>query len=444
MPIVRLIMTMILTAALYGCAIGELSHKTHLTLESVIDKDGKEKIQLPIKNKEGKEIELPFKDKDEKVIVITPTTDTPRPAIGTRCEYGLPNDKDTLFAVRPGVGTRVTLMTWSAGTLKHIINIGNTYPPLLTPTTIALRLVGIGQSLDPAERAVLATFLTASRTKWARTAGSDEFYPIDISTRLALVNILEENQALLWNALVRSMCIEVRKNAPNTTNTGIEVKKIPAIRAIGNMTALCVALPDKNAALPREKTSKTFSRVFIKSDGSSPICGTNEYRSLNGEDLAIDNMPWSAAFLAVVSTGGGEDYYDSGNYGSPKTLLGELEFNAVRPFYIDAPPWSLESWETSGICSLDGKITRIDAVQLRGGLINLKVVEDRKNAGYEIVAQGMTRKVQRIESANGYKFSIARNDLKYLTASDVRKLRWYSVEGDRKVNVPHGCAQVDR
>lgn len=394
-----------MTIWLSGCEVGTLSSRTPLPLDGSIDPTGGS-------------------------TEIFPTTSIPRAEVGLRCALdsklvrGAPTSSATapLYAIRPGVGSRIALITWSAGWLRADLGSGNAGPPSLTPTTVALRLVSAGQQLDPVERAVLATFLTANRTEWSSLSGPTSDFPVRADTRRALFADLELHQAALWNALVRSMCIEVRASAPPEV-----AAKVPAVRAVGNMAALCAALP----AGSRE----AFVRVFIDARVADTTCsGWIVNRSLNGVGQLTDSVSWPAAVLAVTSTGGDNGYYDSGDLSSPKTLFGVLEVNAVRPLDADAPLWSLEAWEASGICRDDREDARIDAVLLRGGWTYLEV--DSDVASFEIVDRHIGRDLQRIKGSSVFKYSIGRGELRRLTGADVRALRWKA--GGREVSIP-GC-----
>ncbi|WP_139136443.1 hypothetical protein [Pseudomonas simiae] len=315
------------------------------------------------------------------------------------------------------------MATWSAGTLRADLGSGNSNPPVLTPTNVAIRLIGSGQRIDADERAVLATFLTANRTEWSSGDPTGD-YPVSEKSRGALAEVLEANQSALWNALVGSMCIEVRKTAP----PGVELK-VPAIRAIGNMAALCAAMP--------AASRKAFVEAFIDtlSATDNPDCaGWIVNRSLNGVGPLVHSVAWPFATLAVVTKGGDNGYYDSGGLGSPKTLLGEIVFDAVRPLEIGAPHWSLAAWEASGICRLDSEETRIDAVLLNGGAAYLKVVDE--NPTHRIIDRHVTRALERNKDTNPFKASILRTDLRLLTAADVRGLRWMAGENEVKIS---GC-----
>lgn len=409
--LVRMLMAVVPIMLLSACTVGELSRRTHMTLDS------------PVKLPRG-------------ATAIEPTVDIPRAQIGTHCLPSTAPDAASassqnakpIFALRPGVGARVTLTTWSAGTLRAALGSGNSSPPELTPTKIALRLVARGERIDPDERAVLASFLTSNRTEWSSDEATND-YPVSEQTRRALAGVLEANQSSIWNAFVRSLCIEVRETAP----PGVEAR-MPAIRAVANMAALCAALP--------VRSRKAFVAAFIdtRAAAENPNCaGWIVNRSLNGVGQLVDSVAWPAAALAVVTTGGDNDYYDSGSSGSPKTLLGEIEIDAVRPMERGAPHWSLAAWEASGICRYDGEETHIDAVLLRGGAIYLKVVEEKPT--YRIVDRHTARDLIRIEGTNPFKARILRSDLKLLTAADVRGLRWKAGENEVKIS---GCYQVGK
>lgn len=407
-------LTMMLSAALVlgGCAVGMLSPRTPVALDGSIGPIG-------------------------AVAVIKPTSGIPRAEFGTACasdsDVLAPKPAGTpLYAVRPGVGSRVTLTTWSAGTLRADLGYGNASPPALSPINVAIRLVAEGQLLDPAERTVLATFLSANRTEWSSLSGPTSEFPVDAETRQALVADLESHQAALWNSLVRSLCLEVREIATDKVKPAKEKPNLTAIRAIANMAALCAALPETSRA--------AFVRVFIDRRLSASTCiGSIVNRSLNGVGRLTDSAAWPTTVLAVASKGGDNDYYDSDRLGSPKTLFGMVEVNLVRPLDAAAPQWSLRAWEASGICRTDGEDARIDAVLLRGGWTYLTVESEEPT--YRIKDEYVGRDLERIRGSNLFKFSIHRNELKRLTAADVRALRWKA--GEREVSIP-GCDRASK
>jgi hypothetical protein len=403
----KLIMVLMAVSVLCGCAVGTLSPRTPVALDGSIKSIGTS-------------------------TVIQPTTGIPRAEFGAACASSSDGSASLsggapLYAVRPGVGSRMTLTTWSAGWLRADLGSGNPSPPELSPITVALRLVGDGQLLDPAERAVLATFLTGSRTQWSSLSGPAQGFSVTADTRRALVANLESHQAALWNALVRSLCIEVRASAPPEVET-----KVPAIRVVANMAGLCAALPATSRA--------AFVKTFIDAQSSDSTCtGSIINRSLNGVGLQTDSASWPATVLAVTSKGGDNDYYDSDKLGSPKTVFGTIEVNTVRPFDAAAPLWSLDAWEASGICWTDGEDARIDAVLLHDGWTFLSV--ESEDPTYEVIDRRVTRDIQRVKGSNLFKFSIGRNALKLLTAADVRALRWRA--GEREVSIP-GCDKARR
>lgn len=403
----RLTLVLMAASVLCGCAVGTLSPRTPVALDGSIKTIGTS-------------------------TVIQPTTGIPRAELGAACASNSGSSVSSsagtpLYAIRPGVGSRVTLTTWSAGTLRADLGFGNASPPALNPLTVALRLVRDGRLLDPAERAVLATFLTTSRTEWSSQSGYTSDFPVDADTRRALVAVLESHQASLWNALVRSLCIEVRASASPEADTNV-----PAIRAVANMAALCDALPVSSRA--------AFVKTFIDARLTDSTCTESIVnRSLNGVGLLTDSASWPAALLAVTSKGGDSDYFDSDKLGSPKALFGVVEVNAIRPLDAGAPLWSLEAWEASGICRSDTEDARIDAVLLRGGWTYLSV--ESEDPTYEVIDGRVTRDIQRIRGSNLFKFSIGKSELKRLTAADVRALRWRA--GEREVRIP-GCDRASR
>ncbi|MCA3151447.1 MAG: hypothetical protein ING77_09745 [Rhodocyclaceae bacterium] len=390
----RMATGMLAIMVLAGCAVGGLSPRTHLALDAP--------VSVPANAK----------------MIGNLSDSVPRPEIGKWCVGKV--DPNPLFAIRPGVGTRLTLMTFSAGTFRSLSGSGSTYPPLLEPTRLALRLIKPNSRLDPEERAVLATFLAANRTQWSPDAAIDG-YPVEAATRRALESVLEANQAILWNAFVRSLCVEVRDKAPVVASP-----IAPTIRAVADMAALCNVLTTEREA---------FVKTFIDTSKSKDDCAKRgQVRSLNGTGQSADGASWAAAALGVSPPGGDSEYYDSAAMRSPMAMLGAMTFNAVRPLQHDAPDWSLTAWEASGICSIGDEAAVIDAVLLRGASDYLRVVET--GATHKIVNDIVARRLVRLPDTSPFEARIGRDDLQLLLASDVRALRWKA--GETVISVP-GC-----
>ncbi|MDM4769055.1 hypothetical protein [Solimonas sp. SE-A11] len=408
----NVVATLMTLTLLSGCVAGNISPQTHVPLDTT--------IKLPV----------------DAPILVPVRYGVPKPAIGTRCgdspssheteeelqarkSIGLP------YAVRPGVGSRVVLSTFSAGTFRERLGSGNSGPPTLTPIRISLRLVEEGRPIDLDERAVLASFLTANRTEWSSEDATDD-YPVSKSRRSTLVQTLEDNQAKLWNALVRSVCIEVRNVSPGKGQV------LPAIRAVADMAALCATIED--ADVRRE-----FVRAFIDvraAHDNKIACNSIVNRSLNGTGSLVAGAGWLNAALGLSAGGGDNDYYDSGVLASSKAIIGAIDLNVVRPFFSDAPPWSLAAWEKSRICEVNDE-AKIVALRLKGTDNYFEVVESEPT--HRVIYGHIQRSLVRIEGSSPFKTRIARTDLRLLTAADVQGLRWGA--GSKAVNIS-GCEKA--
>ncbi|MBO9110007.1 hypothetical protein J5288_14915 [Agrobacterium sp. S2/73] len=344
----------------------------------------------------------------------------PRPAVGTQCpvsNWASVNGKGKrLYAVRPGVGTRLNLVTMSMGTDLDLTPTRNTTPPALTPTRVDLRLVEPGGAIDPHERAVLATFLTTNRTEWNAGNEASEFYPVTAKMRAPLVVAIEENQAKLWNAFVRTLCIEVYSaTAPDVPGT------VPAVRVLADMASLCQVLPKVQRS--------AFTATFIDPREAARDCDASvngrpkvATRAINGTGTALAPNAWVVAALSLGRKGNDTSYYDAGADGAPQTLFGQVDFGAVRPFGSDPPRWSLSAWEASGICHLNDRSAYIGAVMMRSGNRWIRVVDEKPT--YTVVDAVVSRRISRLGDSDLVEPKIVRGDLARLTSADVRKIEW--------------------
>ena len=261
-----------------------------------------------------------------KDVTVIPRAGVPRFAMGRRC-LSTPIDADrskALYAFHPGVGSRLQLNTWSAGlTRNEIMERGNTYLPIQTPTNVSLRMVNAGESLVQHEEAILATFLTTSRTDWKDTFMSEVKHNSEI-TRREIIAVLESHKPQLWNALVQNLCIQASSVKVKNSN-----ERTLSITAMSNILALCQAIPDKYQG--------NFKRAFISaSDDNSPPCsvasGQSVYRSINGEGPLNNNWSWSEATLGLTQSGADTPYLDNRSHQSHNRLAGHIVINGVRPW----------------------------------------------------------------------------------------------------------------
>jgi hypothetical protein len=353
-----------------------------------------------------------------KDVTVIPRAGVPRFVMGRRCP-STPVDDDSskaLYAFHPGVGSRLQLNTWSAGLTKSAeLNRGNTYLPIQTPTNVSLRVVKEGESLVQPEEAILATFLTTSRTKWKNTLNNN-FPDESEKTRAELIAALESHKAQLWNALVKNLCIQA--SSRKLTNS---IERTLSVTAMSNILALCQAIPDKYQG--------NFKRAFISaSDDNSPPCsvasGQSVYRSINGEGPLTNSWSWSEATLGLTHSGSDIPYLDNTAYQSPNHLTGHIQINSVRPWSSNAPTWTLQEWENSGICQVMDQPATIASLKLHGANRWLQVVLPNQHPSHRVLQEGGRRRLQRFLDSNPFAFKISRDDLGLLTAADVTGLHW--------------------
>lgn len=388
----RRVLALVIATGLCGCSAGNVARPTVVT----------------------------FRDNQlfPKDVTVYPASGVPRFVMGRRCPGTelQPDTRRPLYAFRPGVGSRLNLSTWSAGLLQDgkLINRGNTYLPILTPTALSLRLIPDGYPLDQSEEAVLATFLTTNRTEdWTSVVNSD--------IRKKIEPILESHKAQLWNALVKSICVE----ASAVKLQGSKDQSALAIQAVSNMTALCAQIPPQ--------FQKDFLKLFVSnlSDYNDKLypCTNDKNKivnlPINGEGAETNRLPWSTAVLVLTGTIASDNsYLSSEGWASPNRLFGDVEVHTVRPWGHDVPSWTLQEWEDSGICQFGDQRATIESLKLHGGNRWLRVVADSARPSHQVVVEGGHRRLRRLLDSNPFAFRITKNELRRLTASDVVGLQW--------------------
>jgi hypothetical protein len=386
----RAILSVIIATGLGGCSAGNVARPTVITFSDT---------------------KLYPKD-----VTVIPGAGVPRFVMGRRCPSTPVDDVSSkaLYAFHPGVGSRLQLNTWSAGLTRSAeLKRGNTYLPIQTPTNVSLRMVKEGEPLEQPEEAILATFLTTSRTKWNNTLNKPDD---NEKTRAELIAVLESHKAQLWNALVKNLCIQA--SSRKLTNS---LERTLSVTAMSNILALCKAIP--------RKYQVNFTRAFISdSVDNSLACsvasGQNVYRSINGEGPLSNNWSWSEATLGLTHSGSDIPYLDNTAYRSPNHLTGHIEINSVRPWSSSPPTWTLQEWEDSGICQIMDQPATIARLKLHGANRWLKVVLPNQHPSHRVLQEGGRRRLQRFLDSNPLAFRISRDDLGLLTAADVTGLDW--------------------
>ncbi len=351
---------------------------------------------------------------------------TPQPAIAATCRA---SDPAPFAAIRPGVGARLDLAFWSSGILPDQ-NPGraNQTPPQVDYLPRALRMIAPGARLDASEQRVLSTFLITNRAKWHRAG---EEVPTTIERR-ELAAALRQHQALVWNALASSLCVEVRDIAPPTEASEPRLGRTLAV--VADMALICRALPQAHR--------RAFAQAYLTP--GDPACEGQAYRHVAG--LADEQIggDWIAGALDTAPYGNGSGtYYGLNAQSSIIVTSGIVVLDSVRPGRADAPDWSLAEWEASRICRVaPDEPTRIVRLRLLGARRSIDVldVDDPRIPTHHIVHGGIASRLVKdrdhVQSA-----SIARADLARLRTADVRQLEWADVASGTTVE-PDGCVQI--
>lgn len=353
---------------------------------------------------------------------------TPRPSIAQACRA---SDPAPFAAIRPGVGARLDLAFWSSGILPEQ-NQGraNQTPPQVDYLPLALRLIAPGARLDAAEQRVLSTFLITNRAKWYRPGAETP----TTTERRELAAVLRQNQALVWNALVSSLCLEVRDTAPPADASAARLGR--TLAAVADMASICRSLPKAHRGV--------FAKAYLTP--GDPDCEGEAYRHVAG--LADEQIggDWIAGALDTAPHGNGSgSYYGLNVQSSIIVTGGAVALDVVRPDRADAPDWSLAEWEASRICRVaPDEPTRIVRVRLTGAGRSIDVLDagDTRIPTHHIAHDGITARL--IEDRDSWPFaSIARADLARLRAADVRQLEWAgAASGSAGHSVqPAGCMQ---
>ena len=353
---------------------------------------------------------------------------TPQPAIARACRA---SDPAPFAAIRPGVGARLDLAFWSSGILPDQ-NPGraNQAPPQVDYLPLALRMIAPGARLDAAEQRVLSTFLITNRAKWHRPGAEMP----TTAERRELAAALRQHQALVWNALASSLCVEVRDTAPSADASAPRLGRTLAV--VADMASICRALPQAHRG--------AFAQAYLTP--GDPACEGQAYRHVAGladEQIGSD---WIAGALDIAPYGNGSgNYYGANAQSSIIVTGGAVALDSVRPDRADAPDWSLAEWEASRICRVaPDEPTRIVSLRLAGAGRSIDVldVDDQRIPTHRIVHDGIAARL--VKDKDGWPFaSIARADLARLRTADIRQLEWAGAASGSAVHTvqPSGCMQ---
>ena len=351
---------------------------------------------------------------------------TPRPAIALTCRA---SDPAPFAAIRPGVGARLDLAFWSSGILPDQ-NPGraNQAPPQVDYLPLALRMIAPGARLDATEQRVLSTFLITNRAKWHRPGAE---LPTTTERR-ELAAALRQHQALVWNALTSSLCVEVRDIAPPSDASEPRLGRTLAV--VADMALICRALPQPHR--------RAFAQAYLTP--GDPACEGKAYRHVAG--LADEQIggDWIAGALDTAPYGNGSGiYYGLNAQSSIIVTGGSVTLDSVRPDSADAPDWSLAEWEASRICRVaPDEPTRIVRLSLIGAGRSIDVLDavDPRIPTHRIAHDGVAARL--IKDKDHWPLaSIARVDLARLRTADVRQLEWASAASGSAVQ-PDGCMKI--
>lgn len=118
---------------------------------------------------------------------------------------------------------------------------------------LALRMIAPGARLDAAEQRVLYT--SSSPTEPNGTARAET---PTTAERRELAAALRQHQALVWNALITSLCVEVRDIAPPAEASAPRLGRTLAV--VADMASVCRALPQAHRGAFAQASSRRATR----------------------------------------------------------------------------------------------------------------------------------------------------------------------------------------
>lgn len=352
----------------------------------------------------------------------------PEPAIAATCGGGIRSAEGTELAIRPGVGSRVRIHFWS-GLEDNSERQSYSLPSAIVFDGV-LRLAPANGTLDPDERALLATFLLVHRRN-----------PLPADVQSLAREALESQEVDLWNELVRTMCVEVaRVTYVNSQSTTVATQRTLVFKS--DLIALC------NIVEPKRR--EAFARFFIDTAASldrGRCTGVSDGSLIGSEPAAGQTNNWQS----LVSAQGRAD--DSGPFYAPDQHikiadLGDLTFQRPRFGTRGTEAWTLEDWQASGICrdqKQDADRPVIDRLEIRGGqrLNVIYIGSPQSRIVRTFTSDGPT---YLLETPSGkpvrqFTATISASDLRLLSPRDVRGITWKKSK-DSSAIVHPSCSQT--
>jgi hypothetical protein len=332
----------------------------------------------------------------DRLSVVTADA-VPMPESAQSCGFSK-QSPGVVLAMRPGVGARMRLRYWATGER----DLERSYAvPSAVSFDLPLRLVPPDGSLRPEEEQLLDTFLVTNRLNPGPTRDA------------ALA--IERHRPALWNAFVRTLCMEFVKSG---LEDGARTRKVASVKA--DIRAL-------GRAIPRGPDRDAFARAYV---GPGKESG-----SLAGLSLEPQRNSPTSATGGVAKPNSGSQFYQADS-NLRIALLADVTLFAYRwgdPALVD---WSLRDWEYSGICILPDQavLPRISSVTIGGAVVDISAHSDQA-----------THDVRRALGA-GYAFDVVarhdrerslfsrpvifRHDLGALSVNDVTSVRWSAPDSE--------------
>lgn len=383
---------------------------------------------------------------------VVASGEIPRPSAAEKCGFGSPDPVGIVAAMRPGVGTRLTVRYWST------FDDSTTFQSALLPSSsvfdVVLRLAPVDGKLSPEESTLLAAFLATNRNnpdiskadKAAPSIEAPEDKQRSQGLRVEAASVVARNETRLWNALVRTLCVQFVAVSAEGTVDGVDVPGGMIIKAdsdrhvfsfAADMLALCRAIDDDG----RDSDKRVFAELFLPaalsgacSTTTDGIGNTRPLLGFGAGDQGNSAASVAAGSASVVSE---TNYF---TYGPRVATVSTITLQSPRFHSRGTETWSLADWESSGLCDVPGKPrAAIAAIRMKGG------------ARFRIVtgaAGDATNRVQR-RLATGYRHDIVGPDwrtskrtlshaaLFALGPSDVDDVVWV----DRKMRRHHECSR---
>ena len=351
----------------------------------------------------------------------------PLPHAGSTCNSKV-NPAAGLFMVfHPGVGARLRLRYWSG-----LENPRSVALPAATRFDGILRLVRVpaigddedrGMYLSPEERELLGDFLITNRLNIVTD--------VSVGDRALAANAIENYEPQLWNAFVRTLCVEYVKVAyPNDDHLGVWNPYTLSLKA--DMAALCDAVPDKNL---QAGFLKVFVGGTLDPQGKCPedaVASNPATGSLLGTDETAHQNNFASVVTGLANTQKNSNYY-AGVQKLKIVAMGDVTLQLVHFGTPGTELWTLADWQASGVCVDPEKtddLPVIYAVGLSGFYYRVK---DPEAATYEVVrsvTDGYRYAVRRKASVSSSSLSISVADLRLLTPNDVTGLIWSAAGKD--------------